>query len=92
MRERILYKWSEPYEPGDPATSCAAILPEIWQDWNGDGKWDTWLFRTGPAARGDCSVEYRIDLTQDGKADWRFVSPHGEYASARTRIVARRGF
>ncbi|HEX7830165.1 MAG TPA: hypothetical protein VF787_10935, partial [Thermoanaerobaculia bacterium] len=24
-RERIYYTWSEPYEPGDPTTSCSTI-------------------------------------------------------------------
>lgn len=90
--ERILFKWSEPYERGDPTTLCSAILPEVWQDWNGDGKWDTWLFRAGPNAQGECSVEYRVDLTNDGKPDWRFFSRHGEHEKARTRVVARRGF
>jgi hypothetical protein len=92
MHERILFKWSEPYEPGDPATSCTAIHPEVWQDWNGDGKWDTWLFRRNTNTQGECSVEYRVDLTNDGKADWQFISPFGKHEEARTKIVSRRGF
>ena len=91
-RERIVFSWLEPYEQGDPTTSCAAILPEVWQDSNGDGTWDTWRYRVGPDASGECSVEYRVDLTKDGKPDWRSISPHGAHDDARSRILARRGF
>jgi hypothetical protein len=91
-RERILYPWSEPYEPGDPITSCAAIPPEVWQDWNSDGTWDTWLRRVGPDQRGDCSTEYQVDLTNDGRPDWKFISPYTGSEEARRQIVARRGF
>ncbi|HEX7829137.1 MAG TPA: hypothetical protein VF787_05750, partial [Thermoanaerobaculia bacterium] len=91
-RERIYYTWSEPYEPGDPTTSCSTIPAEVWQDWNGDGQWDTWLFRSGPNASGDCSVNYRIDLTNDGQHDWQFISSLANHEEARTRIISRRGF
>ncbi|HEX8169257.1 MAG TPA: hypothetical protein VF824_01815 [Thermoanaerobaculia bacterium] len=90
--ERILFKWSDPYEPGDPTTSCAAIPSEVWQDRNRDGKWDTWLFRTSPNAHGDCSIEYRVDLTNDGHPDWQFTSAFGKYEEARAGIVRRRGY
>lgn len=91
-RERVLFPWSEPYEPGDPVSSCAAILPEVWQDWDGDGNWDTWLYRVGPDRQGECSVEYRVDLSGDGRPDWRFIRRYGEYEQARSKIVTRRGF
>ena len=91
-RERILYTWTEPYEAGDPITSCAAIPPEVWQDRNDDGKWDTWLLRVGPDNQGNCSTEYRVDLTNDGRADWTFISPHGAHEQARRQIETRRGF
>jgi hypothetical protein len=89
---RILYPWSEPWREGDPITSCAAIPPEVLQDRNGDGTWDTWLYRVGPDSSGQCSVEYRIDLTNDGRADWRFVSAYGQYGEADRRIHTRRNF
>lgn len=53
----------------------AAILPEVWQDWD-----------------GECSVEYRVDLSGDGRPDWRFIRRYGEYEQARSKIVTRRGF
>ena len=89
---RIIYSWREPYEQGDPVTSCAAVLPETWQDWNADGRWDTWTYRVGPNPTGECAVEYRVDLNADERSDWRFVSPFGAYQHARQVIVARRGF
>ena len=92
FRTRFVYTWGEPYEQGDPVTSCAAIQPEIWQDLNGDGNWDTWLYRVGPDRSGECSVEYRVDLTNDGKPDWRFISAHGEHELARSRLLSCRGF
>lgn len=70
----------------------AAILPEVWQDWDGDGNWDTWLYRVGPDRQGECSVEYRVDLSGDGRPDWRFIRRYGEYEQARSKIVTRRGF
>jgi hypothetical protein len=91
-RMRVIYSWSEPYEQGDPITSCAAVLPETWQDWNADGRWDTWTYRVGPDRAGECSVEYRVDLNGDERSDWRFVSAFHSSDRARQRIVDHRGF
>jgi hypothetical protein len=92
FRTRLVYPWSEPWTQGDPVTSCAAIPPETWEDRNGDSIWDTWLYRVGPDRAGQCSIEYRIDLTHDGRADWRFVSAFGNYAEGERRIRTRRNF
>ena len=91
-RERLLFRWSEPFEIGDPITDCAAIFPERWLDMNGDGRWDTWLMRLGPDASGHCRVEYRVDTTLSGAPDWTFVREFSEYDDAHRAIVARRGF
>jgi hypothetical protein len=91
-RLRILYSWSEPYEQGDPIGSCSSTLPEAWQDWNGDGRWDTWTYRVGPDRAGECSVEYRVDLNNDERPDWRFVSRFGDWDRAHEAIKRRRGF
>jgi hypothetical protein len=91
-RVRIRYSWREPFEPGDPTTSCAAVLPETWQDWNADGRWDTWTYPIGPDRAGECAVEYRVDLNADQRPDWRFVSPFGSSQRARKMILARRRF
>ena len=90
--ERIVFPWSEPYEGGDPMTSCASIFPELWQDRNGDGKWDTWAKRVGPDADGECRVRYEVDTSGSGKPDWVFVADLRDYEKASQAIIARRGF
>jgi hypothetical protein len=92
IRERLLFSWSKPWVNFDPLTDCAAIFPEVWQDRNGDGKWDTWLRRVGPDAKGHCQVEYQVDTTLSGKPDWTFVLDYGDYKKADAMIKARRGF
>jgi hypothetical protein len=91
-RERILFPWSEPYQPGDAATQCATIFPEHWLDMNGDGRWDTWLRRTGPDQNGRCRVEYQVDTKLAGTPDWVFVLDFGEYDKGNAMMKARRGF
>jgi hypothetical protein len=91
-RERILFTWSEPYTESDPATECAAIFPERWLDMNGDGRWDTWMRRTGPDWSGHCSVEYQVDTKGTGAPDWTFVLGFSEYEKANQMMKARRGF
>lgn len=91
-RERLLFSWSDPFVNGDPLTDCAAIFPESWQDRNGDGRWDTWLYRVGPDAAGHCQVEYRIDTKGSGRPDWVFRLPYGQYGKANAMIRERRGF
>jgi hypothetical protein len=68
-RERRLFSWSEPFVNGNSVTDCGAIHPEVWQDLNGDGRWDTWLFRVGPDSSGHCQVEYRVDTKGTGRPD-----------------------
>lgn len=91
-RDRILFPWSDPYVPGDPMTTCGAIFPEVWQDRNGDGTWDTWLRRVGPDAAGDCKVEYRVDTKGTGQPDWMFVMAYKDFKKADELMKARRGF
>jgi hypothetical protein len=90
--ERLVYSWAEPFEQGDPITSCAAIPPARWQDRNHDGQWDTWLLRTGPDDSGECGIEYRVDTTGRGEPDWTFSLPYGQYRHADELIKKRRGF
>jgi hypothetical protein len=93
-RSRYLFPWSEPFTPGshpNPITSCHSI-PETWEDWDGDGKWDIWMRRMPPDARGECATEYRIDLDRDETPDWKFIAGAEEWEETRRRIVARRGW
>ncbi len=90
--ERILFPWSDPYTPGDPITECAAIFPQVWQDRNGDGRWDTWLRRVGPDSKSRCRIEYQVDTTLTGTPDWTFVLNYGDYKKADAMMKARRGF
>lgn len=94
--ERLVYPWSEPFTPGDPLTSCAAIPPETWSDGNADGRWDTWRIRLGPDKDGECSIEYRIDTKLTGEPDWiftkGFLESQDNHESIHASIVARRGF
>ena len=92
VRERILFPWSEPFVRGEPITSCAAIMPERWQDRNGDGRWDTWLRRVGPDGSGECHVEYLVDTLGSGKPDWSFVMSYRDFEKADAMIKERRGF
>jgi hypothetical protein len=92
LRERLVFSWSEPFLNGDPTTVCAAIFPETWQDWDGDGRWDTWLYRVGPRSGDNCQVEYRVDTKGRGVPDWVFTVPYGEYKKAKQMMVDRRGF
>lgn len=92
LRERLVFSWSEPFVNGDPMTECAAIVPETWQDANGDGRWDTWLYRVGPDSEGNCRVEYRVDTKGCGSPDWTFSVPYAEYEKAKQMMVDRRGF
>lgn len=89
--ERHLFTWSQPYEQGDPA-SCAGLVPEIWQDWNGDGKWDTWLRNIEPGPDGECRTQYQVDTLGTGKPDWTFVANYGDSEQSREAIIAKRGF
>jgi len=91
-KERWLFSWSDPYTEGDPITECAAIFPERWQDCNGDGKWDTWLFKIGPDSSGKCKIQYRVDTKLSGKPDWVFMAEYGDYEKTRQMIIERRGF
>jgi hypothetical protein len=91
LRDRFVYSWREPYEKGDPNGTCGGP-PEIWEDRNGDGRWDTWMYRVGPDRSGQCSTEYRLDLNNDERPDWRFVSGPGEWTNAHKLIKQRRGF
>ena len=50
-RERSLFRWSGPYEPGDPMSDGAAIFPERWLDMDEDGRRDTWMRPVGPDAQ-----------------------------------------
>ena len=90
--DRFVYTWSEPFENGDPLTSCAAIALEHWQDRNRDGRWDTWLRRVGPDTFGECQVLYEIDTTGRGTPDWSFTLPYGQWRHADDLIQKRRGF
>lgn len=89
--ERHLFPWSQPYAQGDPA-SCAGLLPETWQDWNRDGRWDVWLKNLGAGPDGECRTEYSVDTLGRGKPDWVFVANYGDYRKSREAIVAKRGF
>ena len=92
IHDRLLFPWSEPFVNGDPLTECAAIFPESWQDRNGDGRWDTWLYRVGPDSAGHCQIEYRVDTRGSGRPDWVFRLPHGQYEKAEAMMLERRGF
>jgi hypothetical protein len=90
--DRLIFSWHEPALDGDLMTSCAAIPPVQWCDHNHDGRWDMWLYRTGPDASGECGVEYRVDTTGRGTPDWTFSLPFGQYHVARELIETRRGY
>jgi hypothetical protein len=92
VRTRQIYPWAEPFVNGDPMTDCAAICPESWQDRNGDGRWDTWIYRVGPDGAGQCQVEYRVDSKGAGQPDWVFRLPAGQFEKANLMIKERRGF
>jgi hypothetical protein len=89
--ERHVFSWSQPYGQGDPA-SCAGLVPETWQDWNRDGKWDTWLRNLDPGSDGECQTQYEVDTLGTGKPDWTFVANYGDYEQSKESIIARRGF
>jgi hypothetical protein len=89
---RALYSWSEPFENVDPLTSCAAIVPERWQDRNADGRWDTWEKRIGPDASGECSIRYEIASANSTKPQWSFTLPFGDHKKAEARMRQLRGF
>jgi hypothetical protein len=92
IHERLVFSWSKPFVSGDPITDCAAIFPESWQDRNGDGRWDTWIYRVGPDSTGHCKVEYRVDTKGLGRPDWIFTLPYGQYKKADAMMQERRGF
>jgi hypothetical protein len=93
--ERLIFPWSDPFVNAHNFSSlddCAAIFPAVWQDRDRNGEWDTWRFRVGPNAAGNCQVEYRVDSTGDGAADFVFVAAGSDYEASEARIKARRGF
>jgi hypothetical protein len=91
-RQRLVFTWSKPFRNRHWVTGCDAIFPESWNDLNGDGLWDTWIYRVGPDATGTCQVEYRVDTKNSGRPDWVFRLPYGEYKKANAMMIARRGF
>jgi hypothetical protein len=92
QRERLVFTWSKPFRNRHWVTGCEAIFPESWEDRNGDGRWDTWIYRVGPDPRGECQVEYRVDTKNSGRPDWVFRLPDGEYKKANAMMIERRGF
>jgi len=92
VRERSLFDWSHPFVNGFASTDCGAIFPETWQDRNGDGRWDTWLYRVGPDSTGHCQSEYRVDTRGAGIPDWMFTMPYGQREKAEAMIKERRGY
>lgn len=92
LRERLVFSWSEPFVNRDPISDCGAIWPEMWQDRNGDGRCDTWLYRVGPDSAGRCQVEYRVDTKGTGRPDFVFRLPYGQREKADTMMRERRGY
>jgi hypothetical protein len=92
MRERAVYSLSQPFVNGFASSDCGAIPPELWQDRNGDGLWDTWIYRVAPDSTGHCQVEYRVDTKMSGRPDWVFILPYGQHELADAMIKERRGF
>jgi hypothetical protein len=92
-RTRYLFHWSEPFRPGVhplPIPSCFGAR-ESWEDADADGKWDLWVRRAAPDAKGECARIYSVDLNRDERPDWTFTAAAFDVRS-RDRIRARRGW
>jgi hypothetical protein len=88
-RTRVLFRWSQPYRPGDPV-DCTGAPPEVWRDDDGDGRWDVWIKRV-KSEKDNCINEYSVDVTGDGVRDVSFRLPWSQSKEAETKINALRG-
>jgi hypothetical protein len=86
---RVSYSWNDPYE-GIVDGVCVGSGTQMAEDRNFDGRWDVWTRNLGPASSQGCLIEFSVDTTGDGEADWSFRTT--DSLQAYNDIAAKRGF